>query len=164
MKQLKLSNGTIVTYSDEDHNLVAKYNWCYSNGYVVAKHPEKNTTIRLHRLLLAVSANLFVDHKDGNPLNNCRENLRIVTHSQNMRNSSAKKKITNKTSMYKGVSLCKATQKWKAQITCSLGFAVNLGRFKTELEAAIAYNIAAIKEFGEYAKINTIQENQNETI
>jgi len=110
--------------------------------------------MRFHRKILSAPDNLHVDHIDGNPLNNCRENLRLTTRSGNMRNSSAKNN-EGRTSTYKGVSYCKTTGRWKAQITLDSG-TMHLGRFVDELSAAAAYNRAAKVFHKEYARLNRV--------
>lgn len=94
----------------------------------------------------------YVDHIDRNKQNNKIENLREATHGQNRSNS---KKNINKSSIYKDVCWYKITQKWISQITTNKKV-INLGYFINELDAALAYNKAAIKYFGEYAKLNDV--------
>ena len=93
-----------------------------------------------------------VDHKNGDGLNNTRENLRICTREQNARN---RRSVSGSTSKYLGVSWCKDKKRWRAQIS-AYGKCKKLGRFKTELEAAIIYNIAARKYYGRFAKPNVL--------
>jgi len=90
----------------------------------------------------------YIDHKDGNPLNNKIENLRAATQSQNMGNS----KMSNKnTSGYKGVTWRKDTKKWLAQIMIN-GKHISLGSYAKKEEAADAYKNAAEKYFGVFAR------------
>ena len=96
----------------------------------------------------------FIDHIDRDKANNNIENLREVTLQQNNMNRKSHK---NTSSIYKGVSWDKRYQKWKSQIEIN-GKSIHLGYFKSETEAAIAYNRAAIELFGEYAKLNEINE------
>jgi AP2 domain/HNH endonuclease len=154
MASKKLSNGMQFLFSEEDRHIASAYSWCYSNGYVVARVPGINTTMRFHRKILAAPEHLHVDHIDGNPLNNCRENLRLTDRSGNMRNSSAKTTDT-KTSSYKGVSYCKSTGRWKSQITLDSGN-MHVGRFDTEEQAAKAYDNAAKIFHRQYAKLNGV--------
>jgi hypothetical protein len=91
-----------------------------------------------------------VDHIDGNTLNCRRSNLRLATNQQNTRNSRLSK--ANKTG-YKGVMVLQG--RWVAKITVDAK-SIQLGRFETAIDAAIAYNIAAVKLFGEFARINPI--------
>lgn len=154
MATKRLSNGLDFHFSEQDRALVSMHSWCYSNGYVVARVPGKNTTMRFHRKVLNAPEDLHVDHIDGNPLNNCRENLRLVTRSSNMRNSSAKQ-TEGRTSKYKGVSYCKETGRWKAQISIDTG-TMHLGRFVDELSAASAYDRAAKTFHKQFARINGV--------
>lgn len=107
----------------------------------------------LHRIIYACHHGYYpeyVDHIDGNTLNNNIENLRECTVSQNSMNSNIYK--TNKTG-YKGVNFCKRSNKYRARIT--LNYKVkNLGYFNDPIEAAKVYDEAAIKHHGEFAKTN----------
>jgi hypothetical protein len=91
-----------------------------------------------------------VDHIDGNRTNNHHDNLRWATHSENSRNQKIQ---SNTSSVYKGVSFYKPTQKWTARFKPNEK-QKHLGYFATEREAAEAYNAAAIEHYGDYAKIN----------
>ena len=89
---------------------------------------------------------LQVDHIDGNKLNNQKYNLRYATKQQNQMNSKGLYE-------YKGIFWEENRKKWRAKI----GFnkkSIFLGRFNTDIEAAKAYDEAAIKYFGEFAKLN----------
>jgi hypothetical protein len=83
-----------------------------------------------------------IDHIDGDKLNNNPENLRLVTHKQNLR--SYNKPTKGVSSKYRGVSWDKESNKYKAYIHHNNKL-INLGRFTCEKEAALAYNIAAEK-------------------
>ena len=95
---------------------------------------------------------LYVDHVDRNKLNNDIDNLRWVTHQENMMN---KTKANNTTSKYKGVS--GDINNWKAHI-CIKGHQRYLGTFRYENNAARAYNVKALELFGEYANLNNVAE------
>ena len=91
----------------------------------------------------------YIDHKDRDGLNNQRENLRWCTGSQNQANRC----IINLSSGYKGVYWDNPTNSWRAKI----GFknrTIHIGRFKTAVEAANAYDTKAVELFGEYALTN----------
>ena len=93
-----------------------------------------------------------VDHIFGkqDPLH-----LRLATNSENQWNSEKIKIIRDKkcSSKFKGVSWQKKDQKWCARIQCQQE-KIYLGYFVNEIEAAVAYNNAALEYFGEFAKLN----------
>lgn len=91
-----------------------------------------------------------VDHINGNGLDNRRENLRVVTHSQNLAN----RKITSRTNnRFKGITQCKRTGKWQAKIMVNYK-TIYLGTFASDIDAAKEYDWAAICHFGESANLN----------
>src|SRR2546425_1516194 len=91
-----------------------------------------------------------VDHEDRDGLNNRRYNLRVATHDDNQRNRSCQKR-NNRTSQYKGVCLEKG--KWRVRIRVN-GKNIEIGRFDSELQAALAYDKAAREHYGEFACCN----------
>jgi len=119
----------------------------------------KRKRVGLHRVILArmldrdLLADEYVDHKDGNGLNNTRDNLRLATKEQNGANS---RKQSNNTSGFKGVCWNKQAGKWKAQITVD-GKNIYLGYFASKDEAHAAYCTAAEKHFGEFANDGDVE-------
>jgi hypothetical protein len=91
-----------------------------------------------------------VDHINHNTLDNRKANLRICTNQQNHFNML--KKSLSKTSIYKGVHYVKRVKKFMAYISCPK--ATYLGYYAKEIDAAMAYDTAAKKYFGEFAKLN----------
>lgn len=86
-KWAEQEGGAVALISLEDHDLVhGRSWWMTADGYVETKI--EGTGISLHRLLLRLRTGdpRQGDHIDGNPLNNQRDNLRIVTFEQNMQN------------------------------------------------------------------------------
>jgi hypothetical protein len=113
----------------------------------VCRKDNSNKTIFLSRYILDYSGVGEIDHIDGNPLNNQKENLRICTHQENTFNT----KSRDGTSMFKGVY--KQNHKWRAQITFNHKH-IHLGYHKTEHLAAVHYDVAALYLFGEFAYLN----------
>lgn len=115
----------------------------------------KNKMVLLHRFIMnPPKKEQVVDHKNTNDtLDNRRSNLRIGTQQQNTFNQS--KRIGSLSSKYKGVKLDKRRGIWYSSITYCYK-TISLGSFKTEIEAAIVYNDAAVKYFGEFALLNDI--------
>ena len=109
--------------------------------------------IRIHRIIMGVkSAKISIDHINGNPLDNRKENLRKCVQSQNTKNRSKIKRKT--TSKYKGVYLSRG--KWVAMIRSDYK-RYYLGAFSDEKEAAEKYNQAAIKYHKKFAKLNEFE-------
>lgn len=101
----------------------------------------------MHRWLLDAPRGVYVDHKNGDPLDNRRSNIRLATVSENGMNSRVRRGM----SRFKGV--CHSRGKWAARIKKN-GQRTWLGTFKTQLEAALAYDTAAVALFGEFAAPN----------
>jgi len=140
-------NTTIINL--KDYELIKNYKWHLNNttGYVATTKNGKK--MLLHNLIMNT---LDIDHIDRNKLNNKRNNLRPATKSQNGMN---RIKQTNNTSGFKGVFWNKYHKKWQAQITRDKK-QIYLGYFNNKIEAGIAYNNAAIKYFGQFARLNEI--------
>ena len=92
---------------------------------------------------------LYVDHKDRDGLNNQKFNLRLTTQIQNRANSCSRIGV----SKYKGVVLNKPCKFWRARISF-MRKSYALGYFINEIDAAKAYDTAAVKFHGEYANLN----------
>lgn len=152
MKYIQLQKGFKAIVDDEDFELVSKLHWHRdSKDYAVhttSRKLGKQTKIRLHRFLLQAPKDQLVDHINGDPLDNCRSNLRFATTAQNIANS--KRHLTNK-SGFKGVCWHSRDKKWAAFIQGK-----HLGYFLTPIEAAKAYNKAAVLSFGRFARLNPL--------
>jgi hypothetical protein len=153
----KYGKGKFALVDDEDFEYLNQFSWrVLNNGYIArSEHYYANgkrscRLILMHRVVMKVDdPKMFVDHKFHNKLDNRKEMLRVCTHQQNKSNT----RHTRGISKYKGVTF--NYKKWVAQITYK-GKTFNLGRFKTEEEAASAYNEKAKELFGEFALINDV--------
>ncbi len=153
MRLIPLTQGKFALVDNDDLALLSKWKWCYSKGYAVrsfVKQDGKRALIAMHTALMIPPFGMEVDHRDGDGLNNQRSNLRLATHQQNLCNKSAQK---NSASGIKGVSWCESRNKWAAFIRHN-GKTKNLGRFANRADAINAYNVAAIKAQGEFARPN----------
>lgn len=108
--------------------------------------------ILMHHLILPPVERKLIDHKDGNGCNNLVENLRHATNAENIRNRMLG---TNNTSGYKGVNLDKRRGKWRATIKKDYK-EIWIGYFHTPQAAALAYNEKATELFGEFARLNEV--------
>jgi hypothetical protein len=152
-KEIQLTKGKVTLVDDEDYEMLIGLGvrWCVNDGYAF-----NSVYGRMHRFLSSAPKGRMVDHVNGNKLDNRRENLRIATNSQNQAN----RKVSRGVSKFKGVTWQKRTYDasrgyWKAQIVAN-GVVHYLGSYDTDLDAAKAYNDAAVKFFGEYAHLNDL--------
>lgn len=146
-KSISLTKGKIALVDDGDFEELNKHKWCFDGQY--AQRRENTKAIRMHRVIIEIPAGMVIDHIDGNKLNNQRSNLRICTNAENTMN----RQSGFGASQYKGVALHKPTGKFRAYIR-GHGRQIHLGLFEREEDAARAYDEAAKKHFGEFAKVN----------
>lgn len=152
LKQIPLTRGLFALVDDEDFDQLMINSWCAGTlGYATCKR--NNKTVYMHKVIIQTS--MEVDHINGNTLDNRKENLRPVTHADNCKNR--KKSNYKKSSKYKGVNFDKRSNLWRARIAL-LGKVHELGYFKLEKDAALAYNKAALEIFGKHAWLNKIDE------
>ena len=155
MKEIQLTHGRIALVDDILFAEFSKLKWSFHQGYAKRNFPKKTggrVLMGMHRFIMNAQKGQEVDHIDGNRLNNQRSNLRICSHSQNQMNRAM---AANNTSGFKGVVWDKNVNKWRSEIKinkikkCS-------GYFVDKKDAAVAYNNAARKYFGEFARLNII--------
>lgn len=157
-KEIPLTKGKVAIVDDADFEWLSQRKWyCANNRPGHSERFEKGVRIHfMYNYIMQPPSGYVVDHIDNNPLNNQRSNLRICTMAENLLNKSTRR--AKKTSIYKGVCLCKerSTRPWKTQIKHNNKYTF-LGYFATEIEAALAYNEAATRLHGEFARLNVIE-------
>ncbi len=150
---------TFAKVSNEDFNWLNQWKWRAFKGttgpvYVVRhedfmiEDKKEREFFWMHRFITGASPDLLVDHRDGDGLNNQRDNLRTCTHQENQRNHPAR---GGKYSKFKGVSAARG--RFFARIGCN-GKSKHLGSFLDDVSAAKCYDEAAKELFGEFARLN----------
>lgn len=160
-KEIPLSRGRNAIVDDDMWDELSQWRWyCTGTGY--ARRTIRTEVgfcyVLMHRLIIAAPEGSFVDHIDGDTLNNTRANLRLCNIAQNGYNR--KKSPLAHTSRFKGVSLSKNKRAWRATIG-DRGI-VHIGTFATEESAARAYDQEAIRRFGPFARINFPKDSHDE--
>jgi len=154
--KIKLTQGKVATVDEKNADL-ARLLWYCHKGYAARHTPGNHGKLEfLHRVVYErelgrkLEPGEQVDHIDRNTFDDRIENLRLATNAQNNRNRSKRKGCSSE---YKGVCWHKATKKWQVQIRVDWKL-IPLGYFTDEMDAASAYDEAAMKYFGEFASLN----------
>jgi hypothetical protein len=149
-RKIFLTNGGFSVVSHEDYEKISASKWRReTDGYVALSSSAKrgSASVFMHRQILDCHGP--VDHADGDRTNNARENLRACTARQNSANRSRPK---NNTSGFKGVTWHKQLNRW--QVTVGRGKGQYVGVFRDRVEAALAYDNAAVARYGNFANLN----------
>ena len=158
-KLLYLYGDDIAIVDDDDYLKFNKYIWRvvghsrkrYVGRMGTKADGERNRkTIYLHREIMNPECLLQVDHIDGDTFNNVKSNLRICSAYNNSVGRS-----NNKGRDYKGVFKTRNSN-YIARIRVN-GKLLNLGTRSSVVEAAKLYNIAALRYFGNFAKLNNLE-------
>jgi hypothetical protein len=156
-RRINLEEGRWTLLDKEDYYRYNKFNW-YIGGHggklyamrTIIAGEDEITTMRMNREIMKAPDDRVVDHRNGDSLDNRRDNLRIATQAENMQN---RRKRKNTTSRYIGVWFTKEYKKWESRIRHQ-GKKIYLGKFRNEIDAARAYDAAAKKYHGEFARLN----------
>lgn len=158
--RIPLTQGQEAVVDEADWPLISQHHWWAKKShnldtfYAYAWIEGARTT--MHRFLFGnACSGMHVDHKDGNGLNNRRNNIRLATNAQNARNRGKSNLKRIPSSQFKGVTALKGStrNKWRARIIVNREF-VTVGYFPDEESAARAYDAAALQHFGEFANLN----------
>ncbi len=154
----KLNRGYVTIFDPEDAHLASKGSfwvrvinkrtvYAIHQRYVGIGQPKN---FRFHREIMNASPDIQIDHISGNGLDNRKRNLRNATHSQNQCN---KPPLDGCSSKYMGVSWSKCSNRWRATIQSNKKL-THIGRFDSEIDAAIGYDQCAVRLHGEFARLN----------
>jgi len=149
MRKIALTKGFVTQVDDKDFDFLNQWKWyVYIDRkyiYAIRKDQKTGKRIRMHRVILNAPDGILVDHKDHDGLDNRRNNIRLCTNSQNQANKYGKRKE------FKGVY--KEWNHFRARIKFN-NKNIHIGNFKTNIEAAKAYDNKAKELFGEFALLN----------
>lgn len=157
-RQIELTQGRVALVDDDAYDHLNQWRWHLTDGYAVrlssSSGASKRHAILMHRVIMDAPAEMFVDHINGDRLDNRRSNLRLCSKAENAQNTGPSPRNT---SGYKGVHFHKDTGKWGAAISVNRKKHY-LGLFATPEAAAHAYDAAAVRYHGAFAKLNFPQQ------
>ena len=156
-RRIYLGEGQWTILESPDYYRLKNFRWFvfvssgkfYAHRCAIIKN-QRTKRISMHREIMNAPKSKLVDHKNGDSLDNLRSNLRLATQRENLRN---RKKTKSKTSsLFRGIYRYRK-YRWVALIKYR-GKRIWLGIFDNEIDAAKAYDKAAKKYFGQFARLN----------
>lgn len=158
--RVPLTQGKFALIDSEDAPRVLAHSWSLkvtrSSMYAQKRDPSTKMPISLHCFLTEAPPGIEVDHKNGDGLDNRRENLRLATRQQNSTNTLLK---SNNTTGYKGVSEYRREGNYRATIKVQ-GKQITIGYFNDPRNAALAYDAYVRTHFGEFGTYNFPEEGE----
>ena len=152
VRQIPLGDGFYAYVDAADFGWLNQWTWHLRGGYAVRL--EKGRLIFMHREIMRPPKGMIVDHKNRNKLDDTRDNLRVCTRQENMRNRGKRRGTSSR---FKGVCYSKKHDKYFASVYDKRE-QLFLGLFTDEIEAARAYDSKAVELFGEFARLNFPEE------
>ena len=152
-KRITLTNGMIAYVDAADYEELSRYTWQLVSGGYAGRH-ENRKLIFMHRQIMNPPKGMQVDHLKGNRLDNTRARLGICTLSENAQNRA---KRANATSRYRGVSYSKDREEWVVALPREANQKF-VGSYDDEVEAARAYDYAAVLYLDDSARLNFPEE------
>lgn len=148
MSRIPLSRGLFAIVDKEDEGWLSQWKWSANarrggRGFNACRRVYKDggqSLVYMHRVITECPDGLEVDHINGDPLDNRRENLRVCTHKTNTHGYLP----PVGRSRYRGVSWHKSWKRWIVRIVVGKE-RLPLGGFTSQEEAARAFDRAVIK-------------------
>ena len=147
---IELTQGKVTWLDADDYAAASEFRWCATETHGIwyaVRRDHRRQNLGLHNF---ITGQKFVDHKDGDGLNNCRYNLPKATITQNNQNRGLHRVNT---SGFKGVCWDKDKGRWRADIQAN-GRRRFLGYCTDPVSAALRYDRAALELHSEFALTN----------
>ena len=158
-RHIPLTQGKYAIVDPEDYERFGQYRWFavrsrdtfYAARSARREKDGRRKSYQMHREIMKIAEGMVCDHINGDGLDNRKANLREATCAQNNWNRAKSRVIS--CSKYKGLAWDRQDRRWEVRISVN-GRRIYIGRFKDQLEAAKAYDAAAVKYHGQYANVN----------
>lgn len=155
---IPLTKGRYAIVDKDDFEELSRHIWyCGGDGYAARRETTYDESgvrmtriVKMHRIIINAPNDVEVDHINRNRIDNRRSNLRLCTRSENATNRARQ---ANSHGRFKGITFAKNANLWRARIHVH-GKTIQLGYFQSDIDAARAYDRAAIQYFGEFALLN----------